>query len=171
MSNAKETLGILSRASMVIVVVFAYFLTSVYEILVKKPMEALLNRIIDPLIDVLDNEKYGNIIIFGYLSELFLLLFIPFFFSWIVGIIIVSYLIITSFLTILIMNLNENKKSYVGLFIILSSPHLILLLLPALFLIVFGKKNKRELTIIELRKIKLKLIKRKVRINKFKFWK
>ena len=137
----------------------------------KKDTSIKLNWLIEPMVDVLDNEYTGLIIIGIFMIEVLLTLIIPWFFSVWVGIIFVIYLILYFIFIIFVINEEVNKKIPVIIFIMFSLPYLILLFLPSLFIVIFRKRPEKQLTLLETRVIKLKRIKKKVRLNKFKFWK
>jgi hypothetical protein len=69
--------------------------------------------------------------------------------------------------------LEDDKKSNwkTVIFIILIQPYLLLALFPIIVVNRVRDKIEHKLSIIELRRKKLKYLRKKIRINKLKFWK
>jgi len=174
MDYKKDTsinLSFFANVSIIFISILVFALSNIYKYVIKKPTQKILNWLIEPMVDVLDNEYTGLIIIGIFMIEVLLTLIIPWFFSVWVGIIFVIYLILYFIFIIFVINEEVNKKIPVIIFIMFSLPYLILLFLPSLFIVIFRKRPEKQLTLLETRVIKLKRIKKKVRLNKFKFWK
>ena len=157
--------NILIIAAGIIVSAFSF----VYKRFIRRPLDSAFEKMILPLFDTLDDKHSEILVFFIFLIELLVSLIMPWFFSWIVGMIIVFYLITTVCLALVLVDNNKNWK--VTFFIFWIIPYLIMVFFPTLILTIIRKKEKRKPTIIELRRTKLKLLKKKIRYNKLKFWK
>jgi len=167
------TIGFLPSIIVIIFVVLIHIPAFIYKYLIKKPVESFLNWLIEPMLTVLDNEKTGMVIIWIFLLEILLTLIVPWFFNVWVGVGFLTYFLLYLGFVFLIIDKDDvhYNKFHIAFFLTISIPYLILLLLPSMSIIIFSKKPEKQLTLLETRIIKLKKLKKKVRRNKFKFWK
>ena len=171
MSRIKQVLGVISHALLIASAVIISVFSFVYKKLLKRPFKGVLEKMILPLLDTLDDE-YGGFLIFSiFLIELGLYLILPWFFSWKIGVILISYLLLTIGFVMLILKYDDNKPWVVTLFMSWITPYLVMAFFPTAVITIVRKKEKPTPTIIELRRTKLKRLKKKIRINKYKFWK
>ena len=139
--------------------------------ILKRPAEYLFDKLIEPMIEVLDTEYLGLWVLAVFFLEIILTLIVPWFFSWVIGLMCVLYLLIFFFILIFALHEDTNNKITVGLFLSYSLPYLVLLFLPTMAIAIFRKRPEKQLTLLETREIKLNKIKKKVKRNKLKFWK
>jgi len=151
--------------------VLIFALSNIYKYFIVKPVRSMFNWLLDPMVDALDDEYIGLIIIGIFIVEVLLTLIVPWFFSIWIGLSCVTYLVLYFIYLIFIMNEEANEKSNVFFFLIFSFPYMILLVLPALAIVIFRKQPDKQLSLLETRVIKLKRLKKKVKRNKLKFWK
>jgi hypothetical protein len=123
------------------------------------------------LIDTIDDSFYGVIIFIILLIEIIILMIIPWFFNWKVGLIILSYICISMFFFFILLEDDKKSNWKTVIFIILIQPYLLLALFPIIVVNRVRDKIEHKLSIIELRRKKLKYLRKKIRINKLKFWK
>jgi len=166
-----STLGFFPTLFIVIMSVFIYVFSFLYKFLIKKPAESIINWLIEPMVEALDNEYTGLLIIGIFLLEVLLTLIVPWFFGVWFGVGFLVYFLVFFSFVLFVLNEDTNSKLHVSIFLTLSLPYLILLFFPTLSIVIFSKKPEKEKTLLETRIIKLKRIKRKVKRNRLKFWK
>ena len=170
-SDTSVNFSFLANWGIIFMSVLIFALSNIYKYLIKKPVRGIFNRVIEPMVNALDDEYIGLILIGVFIIEVLLTLIIPWFFSMWVGIMCVVYLFLYFIYLIFVINEDINSKLSVSFFLIFSLPYLVLLFLPALFVVFFRKRPYKQLSLLETRIIKLKKLKRKVKHNKLKFWK
>jgi len=170
MSKKKVGLGFVTSSLVIAAAIIVSAFSFIHKRLIKRPLEGVLERIILPLLDTLDDEYGGILVFFIFLIELIILIFVPWFFSWKIGLIIFMHVITTVAIALLLIDNDNNKNWKVSFFITWITPYLIMGFIPTAILTIVRKKDKPEPTIIQMRKTKLKLLKKKIRINKLKFW-
>jgi len=175
MSENKRGIDILNKTVLIIIAVVVSSYSYVYDRIIKtikKPIKRKVKKVLLLLVDTIDDENSGIIVFFSLLIEIILLLIIPWFFSWVFGLIIISYLFISLLFFFILLEADKETKSWeVTLFIILLIPYLFLALLPTIVLTIIRDKPEDKLSIMELRRTKLKRLKKQIRYNKLKFWK
>lgn len=170
-NTTNNTLGFFSSVFIVIVSVFVYMFSFLYKILIKKPTESIINWLIEPMVEALDHEYTGLLIIGIFLFEELLTLIVPWFFSVWLGLGFLVYFLLYFVFILFVLNDDSNSKVHISIFLSISLPYLILLFFPTLLITIFVKRPEKEKTLLETRIIKLKRIKRKVKRNRWKFWK
>lgn len=168
--NKNKKIGALGQVTLVVMGLFFSIFTHIYHALIIKPTEKLVGKILDPLIDTLDDANSAIVIVFSFIFELLFFLIFPWFFNTWIGISTVVYLIFSLLFLFWLVNLDTTNDKHFTVFLIATLPYLTLLLLPMIVMAIFRKKVKPKPTIIELRSIKLKRLKRKIIFNKLKFW-
>jgi hypothetical protein len=171
MTKIVKGLGFINRILIILATIIVTGFSYVYKRFIGKTLETIFDKIIILLLETLDNDYNGILIFFIFLMELFILLIIPWFFSWKIGIIIISYLLITLiFIFYLVIKDVDSSNWKITLLIFWIIPYLTMTLFPTAIITITKKKEKSVPTIIQLRKTKLKYLRKKIRINKLKVW-
>jgi len=164
-------LGVINNILIIAATIIVSAFSFVYKKLIQRPLNSIVEKIIIPLLETLDSE-YGVLVFFLFLVEVFISLIIPWFFNWIIGVIIVCYLLLTiSFIIYLIKNdtPTDNWKMTILMFWII--PYLTMAFFPTSIVTIFRKKEKPKPTLTQIRRTKLKYLKKKIRYNRLKIWK
>jgi hypothetical protein len=171
MSKIESGIGYFNKFILILAALVIKAYSYLYNRIIKRSLNKAIDKVIFPLVDTIDNEYYGVLVFLIFLIELLLLLIIPWFFSWKIGLIIITYLLLTIGILIAFLEKENIPNSKITFFIIWIIPYLLLALFPTAIITIARKKEKPKLTLIEIRRNKLKYLKKKIRKNKLKFWK
>ena len=171
MSEKKGGIGFINNILIIPVAMIVSGFNVVYKKLIKRPIQNVFEWLVLPLLDTLDDDYGGILVFFIFMIELALTLIVPWFFSWVIGVICVSYLLTTFGIIMIMLERNDPPPPWVTFFIIWVVPYLALVFFPTVVITIVRKKEKPVLSTVELRRTKLKRLKKQIRKNKLKFWK
>jgi len=171
MSKNGKGIGFINNILIIPAAIIVSGFSIVYKRLIKRPIQNIFEWLILPLLDTLDDDYGGILVFFIFMIELGLSLIVPWFFSWKIGLIFVSYLLITFGIIMIMLERDNPKPPWITFFIIWIVPYLTMAFVPTVVITIVRKKEKPVPTTLQLRKTKLRRLKKQIRKNKYKFWK